>query len=98
MKTVAIVQARMGSTRFPNKVMQSIGAVPMIELLLRRLARATEIDQIVLATSVDPRNRPMIDHVRKLGYEVYEGSENDVLDRYYQAAASAGAAVVVRIH
>jgi glutamate-1-semialdehyde 2,1-aminomutase len=97
MKTVAIVQARMGSTRFPNKVMQPIGTVPMIELLLRRLARANEIDQIVLATSVDPRNRPVIDHVRKLGYEVYEGSENDVLDRYYQAAVSAGADTVVRI-
>jgi glutamate-1-semialdehyde 2,1-aminomutase len=97
MKTVAIIQARMGSTRFPNKVMQPIGGVPMIELLLRRLARAGEVDQIVLATSVDPRNRPMVDHVRKLGYEVYEGSENDVLDRYYHAAAAAGADVVVRI-
>jgi glutamate-1-semialdehyde 2,1-aminomutase len=97
LKTVAIVQARMGSTRFPSKVMQPIGSVPMIELLLRRLARATEIDQIVLATSADPRNRPMTDHVRKLGYEVYQGSEDDVLDRYYQAAAAAGADVVVRI-
>ena len=65
MKTVAIVQARMGSTRFPGKVMQTIGGVPMIELLLRRLARAHEIDQIVLATSVDPRNRPLIEHVQQ---------------------------------
>lgn len=97
MKTVAIVQARMGSTRFPDKVMRPIGAVPMIELLLRRLAQANEIDQIVLATSVDPRNRPMIDHVRSLGYGVYEGSEHDVLDRYYHAASAAGCDVVVRI-
>jgi glutamate-1-semialdehyde 2,1-aminomutase len=97
MKTVAIVQARMGSTRFPDKVMQPIGAVPMIELLLRRLACAHEIDQIVLATSFDPRNRPMIDHVRNLGYEVYEGSETDVLERYYRAAIAAKADVVVRI-
>ncbi len=97
MRTVAIVQARMGSMRFPNKVMQPIGAVPMIELLLRRLARANEIDRIVLATSLDPANRPMIDHVRSLGYDVYEGSENDLLDRYYHAAAAAGGDVVVRI-
>jgi glutamate-1-semialdehyde 2,1-aminomutase len=97
MKTVAIIQARMGSARFPNKVMQPIGGVPMIELLLRRLARASKVDQIVLATSVDSRNRLMVDHVRKLGYEVYEGSENDVLDRYYRAAVAAGADVVVRI-
>ncbi|HWS68409.1 MAG TPA: aminotransferase class III-fold pyridoxal phosphate-dependent enzyme [Steroidobacteraceae bacterium] len=97
MKTVAIVQARMGSTRFPNKVMQPIGAAPMIELLLRRLARASEIDQIVLATSIDPANRPMIDHVKNLGYVVYQGSEMDVLDRYYHAAAAAGCDAVVRI-
>jgi glutamate-1-semialdehyde 2,1-aminomutase len=97
MKTVAIVQARMGSTRFPGKVMQTVGGVPMIELLLRRLARAHEIDQIVLATSVDPRNRPLIEHVRTLGYTVYEGSEHDVLDRYYRAATAAGCDAVVRI-
>jgi len=97
MKTVAIVQARMGSTRFPGKVMQTVGAVPMIELLLRRLARAHEIDQIILATSVDPRNRPLIEHVSSLGYVVCEGSENDVLDRYYHAAATVGCDAVVRI-
>ena len=97
MKTVAIVQARMGSTRFPNKVMQPIGSMPMLEVLLRRLARSKEIDRIVLATSLDPRNQPMIDHVRKLGHEVYEGSENDVLDRYYRAAAAARCDVVVRV-
>jgi glutamate-1-semialdehyde 2,1-aminomutase len=97
MKTAAIVQARMGSTRFPNKVMQPIGAVPMIELLLRRLAHTNEVDQIVLATSLDPSNQPMILHARRLGYVVYEGSENDVLDRYYHAAAAAGCNIVVRI-
>ena len=47
MKTVAIVQARMGSTRFPNKVMQPILGIPMIELLLGRLAKSQQIDQIV---------------------------------------------------
>ena len=97
MKTIAIVQARMGSTRFPNKVMQPIGAVPMIELLLKRLSHANEVDQIVLATSLDPGNQPMTLHVRQLGYVVYEGSENDVLDRYYHAAAAAGSNIVVRI-
>ena len=56
MKTIAIIQARMGSTRFPNKVMRAINGVPMIELLLQRLAKAKRIDQIILATSDDPRN------------------------------------------
>jgi glutamate-1-semialdehyde 2,1-aminomutase len=97
MKTVAIVQARMGSTRLPNKVMKPIGGVPMIELLLARLARAVEVDEIMVATSVDPRNQFLAEHVEALGYRCYRGSENDVLDRYAQAARLANADVVVRI-
>ena len=97
MKTLAIVQARMGSTRLPNKVMKSINGIPMIELLLLRLARAKEIDQIVLATSVDPQNIPLVEHVRGLGISCEQGSENDVLARYVQAAEKHEADVVVRI-
>jgi glutamate-1-semialdehyde 2,1-aminomutase len=97
MKTVAIIQARMGSTRLPNKVMKLIGGVPMIELLLARLEHAAELDEIVVATSVDERNQPLVDHVSKLGYRCYQGSENDVLDRYIQAAKMAQADVVIRV-
>jgi glutamate-1-semialdehyde 2,1-aminomutase len=96
-KTVAIVQARMGSIRFPGKVMQPVAGMPMIEVLLSRLARSKQIDCIVLATSDDPRNQPLASHVEKLGFEVYRGSESDVLDRYYQAARQSQADVVVRI-
>lgn len=97
MKTIAIVQARMGSTRFPNKVMRPIVGVPIIELLLNRLSRSKRIGQIILATSTDPRNQPLVDHVRKLGYEVIQGSENDVLDRYYESAKPHHPNTVVRI-
>lgn len=97
MKVVALIQARMGSTRLPNKVMKPIGGVPMIELLLSRLSRATEVDQIVVATSVDERNQPLAEHVRRLGYACEQGSENDVLDRFVQAARKHQADVVVRI-
>jgi glutamate-1-semialdehyde 2,1-aminomutase len=96
-KTVAIVQARMGSTRLPNKTMKPVLGTPMIELLLARLARATAVDEIVLATSSDARNDALEAHVGKLGFRVYRGSEQDVLDRYYQAALMAGADVVLRI-
>src|SRR6185369_220285 len=88
---------RMGSTRFPNKVMRTINGVPMIELLLQRLSKAKRIDRIILATSDDPRNSPLADHVRRMGYDVFQGSENDVLDRYYQAARSHQPDTVVRI-
>lgn len=97
MKVVAIVQARMGSTRLPNKVMKPIGGVPMIELLLARLARSSQINQIVLATSTDERNTPLVVHVQKLGYDCVRGSESDVLERYLLAARQAQADVVVRI-
>ena len=97
MKIVAIVQARMGSTRLPNKVMKTIGGIPMIELLLTRLARAKEIDQIIVATSIDKRNIPLVEHVRKLGYACEQGSETDVLDRYVEAARKHKADVVLRI-
>ena len=97
MKTVAIIQARMGSTRFPNKVMRTICGTPMIGLLLARLKNSKLVDQIVLATSEDPRNDPLAKYVRDLEYTVFRGSEDDVLDRYYQAAKEAEADSVVRI-
>lgn len=97
MKVVAIVQARMGSTRLPNKVMKPIVGVPMIELLLARLSRCEKIDQIVLATSTDDRNTPLVKHVQKLGYTCTRGSESDVLERYLLAARLAQADVIVRI-
>lgn len=97
MKTVAIVQARMGSTRLPNKVMKQINGKPMIELLLERLSRAQEVDQIVVATSVDPRNIPLVEHVKLLGYPCVQGSETDVLARYVEASRTVAADIVVRI-
>ena len=97
MKTVAIIQARMGSTRFPNKVMRTICGTPMIGLLLKRLANAKLVNQIVLATSENSRNDPLAKYVQELGYPIFRGREDDVLDRYYQAAKEVGADSVVRI-
>jgi len=97
LKVVAIVQARMGSTRLPNKVMKLINGVPMIELLLGRLSKATLVDQIVVATSIDDRNNVLVDHVQKIGYACEQGSENDVMDRYIQAGKKHQADIVIRI-
>jgi glutamate-1-semialdehyde 2,1-aminomutase len=97
LKTVAIVQARMGSARFPGKVMMPICGTPMIGLLLGRLTGSARVDQVMLATSVDSRNDPLAEYVRKLGYSVFRGDEDDVLDRYYLAAKEVGADSVVRI-
>lgn len=97
MNVVALVQARMGSTRLPNKVMKPIQGVPMIELLLSRLSLTNEVDKIVVATSVNANNQPLVKHVEKLGYACEQGSENDVLDRFVRAAKMHQADVVVRI-
>lgn len=97
MKIVAIIQARMGSTRLPNKVMKKINGIPMIELLLNRLSSSKYIAQIVLATSDNENNIPLIDYVKSLGYGVSVGSENNVLERYFQTAKLFKADIIVRI-
>jgi glutamate-1-semialdehyde 2,1-aminomutase len=97
MKVVAIVQARMGSTRLPNKVMKKICDIPMIELLLSRLALSKELDQIVVATSTNKINLPLVNHVEKLGYFCDQGSEDDVLSRYIESAQKYSASIIVRI-
>ena len=97
MKIVAIVQARVGSIRFPNKVMKTIGSVPMIELLLKRLNNSKLIDQIILATSVDEKNTSLVEHVESLGFTCEKGSELDVLERYVIVAEQSKADVIVRI-
>jgi glutamate-1-semialdehyde 2,1-aminomutase len=97
MKTVAIVQARMSSKRFPNKVMQPIDGIPLIRLLLERLSTSQRIDEIRLATSESPQNDRLAQYVTELGHIVHRGSENDVLDRLFECAKAADADVVVRI-
>jgi glutamate-1-semialdehyde 2,1-aminomutase len=77
--------------------MKAICGKPMIELLLSRLSGANELDQIIVATSKDDRNRVLVDHVQKIGFNCEQGSENDVLQRYVDAAQIHSADVVVRI-
>jgi glutamate-1-semialdehyde 2,1-aminomutase len=87
----------MGSTRLPNKVMKKIEGIPMIGLLLQRLSKSIFIDEIVIATSVLDINRPLIDYAQELGVKTYQGSENDVLDRFFEASKMTNADVIVRI-
>lgn len=97
MKVVAIVQARMGSQRLPNKVMRDLCGATVIARVLSRLALAREIDAITLATSTEAKNDALVEHVRLLGFSTFRGSEKDVLDRYYRAALAVGAEAVVRV-
>ena len=84
MKVIALVQARLGSVRLPEKVLRQIADKPLIELLLTRLSRSTEIDEIVVATSEEPLNNKLQLFVESLGFQCYRGSEKDVLKRFYE--------------
>ena len=97
MRVLALVQARMDSKRLPGKVMRNICGMPMIEVLLARLSRAKNLDQIIVVTSRSPANETFARYVSNLGYSCELGSENDVLDRYIHAAKKYEADAVVRI-
>lgn len=96
-RTVAIVQARMGSTRLPGKVMAQAAGRPLLATMLDRVAGAQRLDDVWIATTDDPRDEPIVALARAAGVPVFRGSEHDVLARYAGAAAAADADVVVRL-
>lgn len=97
MKILAIVQARMGSKRFPKKVLQKIGNKVVIELLLKRLSTSSLINKIVVATTTNEEDVELVKYVENLGFNAYCGNENDVLDRYYQIAIIEKPDIIVRV-
>jgi len=97
MGVIAVIQARMGSTRLPGKVLKDIGGATMLARVVRRTQRARLLDGVVIATSVAEPDEAVVIEASKLGVPVFRGSEEDVLDRYYQAALAHKAEVVARI-
>ncbi len=97
MKIVAIIQARMGSSRLPGKVMAKVQGHRVIDLLLARLSKAETLSEIVVATTDAAIDDSFAAHVRAKGYRVVRGDEADVLSRYGVAAKEANADVIVRI-
>jgi spore coat polysaccharide biosynthesis protein SpsF len=87
---VAILQARMSSTRLPGKVMKPLAGAPMIERQLERLRRCETLDRLVVATSDDPSDDPLAAHLEAIGVDLFRGSLGDVLDRYVRAAEALG--------
>ncbi|EKD71451.1 MAG: acylneuraminate cytidylyltransferase [uncultured bacterium] len=97
MKVVAIVQARMGSTRLPGKVMMMLGDKSILTHVITRIRNADLIDDIVIATSTLPQDDVIQKEAKKCNIHCYRGSETDVLTRYYEAAKNHQANVIVRI-
>jgi spore coat polysaccharide biosynthesis protein SpsF len=94
---VAIIQARMNSTRLPGKVLLDLAGKPMLAHVVERTRLAKTVNQVVVATTIDSSDLPLVQFCRTHGVEVFSGSQFDVLDRYYQAASLFDAQVVVRI-
>jgi aminopeptidase-like protein/spore coat polysaccharide biosynthesis protein SpsF (cytidylyltransferase family) len=97
LRNVAVIQARMGSNRFPGKMLARLGGIPLLEWVVRRLRSATSLTQIVVATSDRDSDDALAEHATSLGVAVFRGSEADVLGRFVGAAHMAGADNVVRI-
>ena len=97
MRTIAITQARTGSTRFPGKVLTKIGDKSLLELHLSRILRAKRIDELILATTTSIGDQAIKTIGTRYGIDTYCGSEDDVLDRFYQALNGKKADYVVRL-
>lgn len=96
MTAVAIVQARMGSTRLVGKVLATVGGMPMLELMLRRLETAP-VDHVIVATSHLKRDDAVVEVARQCGVRVVRGSESDVLARFIAVTERYPADEVVRL-
>jgi glutamate-1-semialdehyde 2,1-aminomutase len=96
-KVVAIIQARMGSTRLPGKTMMDLAGTPLLDRLLRQMSGSKTLDEVVVATSTDSSDDVIETFAGGKGYKVIRGSEHDVLSRYVIAAGEAKADVVVRL-
>ena len=97
MRVIAIIQARMTSTRLPGKVMMEVGGKPLLGYELERAARAKRLSGIVVATTTNATDDIVARFAESCGVGVYRGPEDDVLERYHGAAAAFGAEAVVRL-
>ena len=97
MRVGIIVQARMTSTRLPGKVLMSVMGKPLLEYQVERLQRVRRADDIIIATTTNDTDQPIVDLSESLGIKSFRGLEEDVLSRYFGAAQESGLDVVVRI-
>jgi spore coat polysaccharide biosynthesis protein SpsF len=96
-KVVAIIQARMGSTRLPGKVLKDLCGETVLARVVKRTRRAKLLDEVVVATTVQSADELIVRECERLGVACFRGDEADVLDRYYRAAQEFSADAIVRI-
>ncbi|MFJ8517778.1 cytidylyltransferase domain-containing protein [Lysinibacillus xylanilyticus] len=97
MRIVAIIQARMGSTRLPGKILKMVNNRPLLSYQIERLQQSSYINDLVIATTIDEKDDLIVDFCKKNNVLCFRGSEEDVLARYYETAKAFKADVIVRI-
>lgn len=97
MTAVVVIQARMGSTRLPGKVMRKIYGKTILRHVVDRITSTKGINEIVIATTESALDDVIVNEAKAIGVNVFRGNENDVLDRYYKAASSYKADTVIRV-
>ncbi len=93
----AIIQARMGASRLPGKVLKEVNGVPLLKFQVERVNHAETVDKIIVATSSAPQDEAIADFCKKNDIECFRGDENDVLARYYECATHYGVETIVRL-
>lgn len=97
MKILCIIQARMGSSRLPGKVLKEINGHPMIYYTLKRLKQSRYINEVILATSIKDIDTPLVEYVSNLNIPVFRGSEDNVLERYKLASDKYDGDIIIRV-
>lgn len=97
MKTIAIIQARIGSTRLPYKMMLSLHGKPIIEWVIKRVQKSKLLDDIIVAIPMSEENDILEHYIMKLGIKVFRGSESNVLERFYNSVKHENASHIIRI-
>jgi spore coat polysaccharide biosynthesis protein SpsF (cytidylyltransferase family) len=96
-KTVALIQARMSSSRFPGKVLKTLGGLPLIVYMARRAAQARHVDEVIVVTSTDVSDDPLAEALQQASVPIFRGALADVLQRYAEAAQACSAETIVRL-
>jgi len=97
LKNLAIIQARLGSTRLPNKMLLSLHGKPIIEWVIKRVQKSKLIDELIVAIPVTEDNNVLEKYIKDLGIKVYRGSEDNVLNRFYESAKGKNVENIIRI-
>lgn len=87
----------MGSTRLPGKILKTVNGKPLLEYQLERVKQVKNIDQIVIATTIEKQDQPIVDFCESIGVDYYRGSEKDVLSRYYEAGKKFNGDIILRL-